>query len=129
MRVVVFFALLGLLLAGGADNVFVDAQHTSGSYSPIINVKIKHPVQYTPDSPEYVQDTNLQKAAEHLISNIVEDDDVSQSFSRKQKLLARFLLSLAGMLAVVLLRKTWQSSPPFWDRLSCKYITQRTLRI
>jgi hypothetical protein len=123
MRVAVFFALLGFLLLRGANSLYIATHHhhvQSFHYAPGYNNK---------ENFAEFNDAEPAQETEYFISEDIEEDEVSHLLARKYKLLVRYNSVLSDPSLSDDLNKYLKAPAPVWGHLSCKYITQRTLRI
>lgn len=121
MRVAVFFALLGFLLLRGANSLYIATHHH--------HVRSFHYAPGYYNNKEHFSETQQENETEYFICDDVEDEETDHLFARKYKLLARYYAGPDDPLLSDDPSQYLKAPPPLWGYLSCKYITQRTLRI
>jgi len=128
MRIAVFFVCLYYLLTGGYNYVGAAAPYTSNSYA-----RQELPKQQKFLTRGQVQATfsDISKGSEdkYLPGEKIEDEDVTNFTTGKQKLLARYCFLLSFLFLLNYLYKRRKELPRFYVYTSPKYITQRVLRI
>lgn len=132
MRVFVFFIYLCCLMSLGYDYFHTTgALHRTMCYYQAQNIEKKQQANAinTNQTYAFIQDIHPNKEEEFLISDNVEDEDANDLFARKYKLLTRYYLTPSGSSGLSYFYGGFKDRPPFYSHLSCKYITQRTLRI
>jgi hypothetical protein len=122
MRVVVFFICMCFLLVGGYNYV---------CYAPVHNINKTQQVKFTNTRQNYtdISSARSNEATEYLITDEVEDEDTSNSFTRKYKLLTSYYSALFQTSNLSYLHSGFTDRQPACDYLSCKYLLQRSLRI
>lgn len=117
MRVAVFFLCLCILLLKGYDYT-----HTVAHTNSIHNTPVQHFA--------VLKDTGTEKDEEYLISDDKEDEDPNSVFGRKYRLLATYNIIPAYLFISHHLYSRSKGPLAYYGALSsCKYITQKVLRI
>ncbi|RPD40594.1 hypothetical protein EG028_14950 [Chitinophaga barathri] len=133
-RVAIFFICLFALLLGRDAYVYAGTHpyhHNCSRYTLAQKTDNTRHVKI-PDTHKYrarFVETEVEKGTGFLVTEKVEDDDTSTSFSRKYKLLARFYLVFSAVFLAGCLHNRIKTAPVFIGILSNKYIVQRVLRI
>lgn len=131
MRVAIFFVYLCFLLLSGVESSLARAYQNDESYTISTQTEAGQPSYMTTASLEcsVVRDTRPVTEDEYIISEEVEDEDPNNYFSPKFKLLAKGRDAYAYQNSLRYLRRYFKAPPFAADQMSCKYLTQRALRI
>jgi hypothetical protein len=129
MRVAVFFiSLCVLLLLKGYGYVYTGTHH---NYTPTQHIEKTQQVKFidTKEDDAVIDDDDPDREEEYLISDDIEDDDTDSLFARKYRLLINSCLIHSHPFILRYLYNCPKASLNFSGLLSCKYITQKVLRI
>lgn len=131
MKAFVFFAYLCFLLIRGQEHTytytgtpqyeFAYSRHSEKMPSQAFKNSVR---EFT-----FIKGVDVSKEEEYLISEEIEDDDDSNSATRKYRLLYSGSLTLLSPYILTYLHSWSKPSQPFCSLVSNKYLTQRVLRI
>lgn len=132
MRVVIFFLYVCFLLLKGDGCVFTATQHLH--LCRITNENIQRAPQLKSDDSSQPDMSTLLPDLDDdmddiLVRDDVEEEDPSNFFVRKYRLLARFCLANNQLFTLSYLHKCFNAPPDFLGHLPNIYITQRVLRL
>lgn len=122
MRVTIFFICLCFLLVVGYNYV---------CYAPVHNIEKTQQVKFTNTRQDYtvIRDVSSNEGTEYLIADEVEDEDISNAFARKYRLLTRYYQVISHTSVLSYQHNYSEDRQPLCGHLSYKYIIQRALRI
>ncbi|KAA2245472.1 hypothetical protein F0L74_05810 [Chitinophaga agrisoli] len=129
MRVATFLIYLCFLLLRGYGYPYAGSHFNNVSASQLRNIEKRHKANLTNTSLENPTIGDAGTAEDDCLSEDVEDDDTSNLFSRKYKLLTRWYVTVASTISLSDLHSCWEDQLPFCSNLSYKYLIQRALRI
>jgi len=130
MRTAIFFVLLSFLLSGAPGGhhtrshpalIFTSIQHNENTKTGRFTHSVQHGI--------IIRDAGLYTATDHLVTDNIEDEERNNISARKFTSLTGQCTTFSSLLVLNDPHSRIKVSSRFISHSSCKYITQRTLRI